>query len=145
MAFRFYLVRHAKAEAAGASDAARRLTPEGRASFAAHAGALAARMRVTRIVTSTLVRARETAEILARATGAPVEADDALSPGASSGRDLLALGRRLGAGVALVGHNPEMAEAVGLAAGRDRSVEPGAIAAIDADATGQQLAWLEAR
>lgn len=145
MTFRFFLVRHARAEPSGPSDAARRLTPEGRAAFTARAKALAGRMDVTRIVASPFVRARETAELLSRATGAKVELDDALSSGASSGRELLALGRRLGAGAALVGHNPEMAEAIAIAAGAGRQVEPGAIAAIDADATGQSLAWLEAR
>lgn len=136
-------MRHGRAEAKGTTDASRRLTPEGRAAFAALAEALAPRLRVVRIVTSPLARARETAALLSRATGAPVEEDHALAAGASEGRELLALGRRLGAGVALVGHNPEMAEAVALAAGEDRSVEPGAIAAVDADATGQRLAWLE--
>lgn len=142
---RFYLVRHAQAEPKGPDDASRRLTPEGRSSFAARAQGLAGRMRLARIVTSPLLRARETAALLARATGAPVEEEEALASGASSGRELLALGRRLGEGVALVGHNPELAEAIALAGGRDREVKAGAVAAIDADATGQRLAWLEGR
>jgi phosphohistidine phosphatase len=144
-AVRFYLVRHARAEPKGASgDAARRLTPEACALFAAHAKAFAGRTAVERIATSPLVRARETAELLAAATGAPVAAEEALAPSASSGRELLALGRKLGAGTALVGHNPELAEAVALAAGKGLDVTPGAIAAIDSDGERFHLAWLDA-
>jgi phosphohistidine phosphatase len=143
-AFRFYLLRHAAAEPAAASDAARRLTSGGRAAFEAHARALAPRMAVTRVVTSPLARARETAALLAAATGAAVEEDAALASGASSGAELLALGRRLGAGAALVGHNPEVAEAIAAVARRHAAVPAGAIAAIDVDGGGLRLAWLEA-
>jgi phosphohistidine phosphatase len=144
--FRFYLVRHAAAEptAAAGSDAARRLTPEGRDAFAAFARALAARMAVSRVVTSPLARARETAALLAAATGAEVEEDGALASGASEAAAILALARSLGAGVALVGHNPELAEAIAAAARRHVSVPAGAVAAIDADGAGVRLAWLEA-
>lgn len=142
---RFYLVRHGRAEAGSLSgDAARRLTPEGRATFAAHAKAVAGRMEVRRIATSPLARARETSELLAAATGAPVAEEAALDSGASSPRELLALGRDLGEGAALVGHNPELAEAIALAAGRQLEVRPGAVAAVDADGERFSLAWLEA-
>jgi len=142
---RFYLVRHAKAEAKDAAeDAARRLTREGRERFAAHAKAVAPRLAVSRIVTSPFARARETADLLARETGAEVVEESALASGASSGTDLLALGRRLGAGAALVGHNPELAEAVSLVAGKGLDVKTGAVAAIDADDDGLRLAWIEA-
>jgi phosphohistidine phosphatase len=143
---RFYLVRHARAEGKHpAGDAARRLTADGRDRFAAHAAALAPDLAASTIVTSPFARARETAELLARACGATVVEDPSLASGASSAQDLLALGRRLGAGVALVGHNPELAEAVALAAGAARDVEPGTIAAIDAEADGTfRLAWLRA-
>ncbi len=144
--FRFYLVRHGAAEpkAPSGSDGERRLTPTGRDAFAALARTLAPRMTVSRVVTSPLARARETAALLAAATGAPVEVDDALSSGATEAAALLALARRLGAGVALVGHNPEVAEAVAAAARRHVAVAAGAVAAIDADAAGVRLAWLEA-
>jgi phosphohistidine phosphatase len=142
---RFYLVRHGRAEAKHpAGDAARRLTPEGRARFAAHARALATEVALSSVVSSPFARARETAELLGAAAGAPVADDPALASGASSAGEILALGRRLGAGAALVGHNPELAEAVALAAGGSREVEPGAVAAIDADGSGYRLAWLKA-
>ncbi len=144
-AVRFYLVRHAAAEPRHTSgDAARRLTPEGRARFAAHAHAVAGRLEVVRVATSPFTRARETSELLAAATGAPVVEEEALASGASSARELLALARRLGAGAALVGHNPELAEAVALAAGRALEVKPGAVAAVDAEGERFRLAWLEA-
>jgi phosphohistidine phosphatase len=144
-AVRFYLVRHAKAEekASGGSDASRRLTAEGRERFAAHARRAAARLALSRIATSPLARARETADLLSQATGAPASDEEALSAGASSGRGLLELGRRLGAGVALVGHNPEIGEAIALAAGKGLDVKTGAIAAIDAEDGRYRLAWLE--
>ena len=142
MTVRFFLVRHGKAEGQASSDAARRLTAEGRDAFAAHARANAPRLPVSRIVTSPLVRARETAALLGVVTGAPVEEDDALASGASSGRGVLALGARLGAGAALVGHNPEFAEAIAIAAGKGEEVRPGAIAAIDVDGASYRLGWL---
>lgn len=145
-AVRLLLVRHGEAEGSHpAGDAARALTPAGRDRFAAHAAAHAARMGVRRIATSPLARARETAVLLSRATGAPLDEEAALAAGASSGRELLALGARLGDGTALVGHNPEIAEAIALAAGRHLGVRPGTIAAIEADGAALRLAWLEAQ
>lgn len=144
-AIRFYLVRHAAAAPKDAhGDVARQLTAAGRARFASHARALGWDLHVVRIATSPFVRARETADLLAVATGAPVEEDESLRSGESSGREILDLGRRLGAGAALVGHNPELADAIARAAGRALEVSPGAVAAIDADDAGFRLAWLRA-
>ncbi len=144
-ALRVYLVRHAKAEGdAPGGDAARRLTPEGRARFFALAGELANKTEISRIVTSPFVRARETAEILAAATGAPVAENPDLAPGRSTGRDILAWARSEGGGVALVGHNPEMAEAVALAAGHAEKLPAGSVAAVDLAEGGSRVAWIEA-
>jgi phosphohistidine phosphatase len=139
---RVYLVRHAKAEKAEGpgGDAARTLTRKGREKFEALARALALPLR--RIATSPLVRARETADLLAAATGAPIEEDEALAAGASTGKELLALARKAGDGTALVGHNPEIAEAIALAAGREEHVPAGSVAALDVDGTRVKLAWL---
>jgi phosphohistidine phosphatase len=140
-----YLVRHGKAEkhAPQGGDVARALTAEGRARFEALAVALSGRMKPTRILTSPLVRARQTADILARATGAPLAEEEALASGASDGRALLDLARRAGEGAALVGHNPELAEAIALAAGGELKVKPGTIAAVELDGRGARLAWIE--
>lgn len=139
----FFLVRHAEAEkGAGVRDAERGLTPPGRAAFEALARALAPSLRLARVVTSPYRRARETAEILAAVTGAPVEVDSSLAAGCSTGGELLAMGRAAGSGVALVGHYPELAEAVGLAAGGPRDVPPGTVAAVEAGPGGRDLAWI---
>jgi len=143
MPARVYLVRHGKAEKSAASDAARRLTPEGRERCAALVRALARKLEVSRILTSPLERARETAEILAEATGAEVAEEPLLACGASTGQGILVLARSAGAGAGLVGHNPELAEAISLAAGREVEVKPGAIAAVDLDGAGARLAWIE--
>lgn len=144
MSVRFYLVRHGRAEVRHpAGDAARRLLPEGRAAFAAHARAVAAELRLTRIATSPFARAQETAALLGEATGAPVQPIAELSSGASDARALLRLGAALGEGVALVGHNPEVAGAVALAAGRQVEVPPGTVVAVDADAAAFRVAWVK--
>jgi phosphohistidine phosphatase len=141
---RVYLVRHAKAEKdAPGGDPARRLTPEGRQAFTALAAALRDRLRLARVVTSPYARARETAELLARGTGIGVEEDPDLASGRIEGRAILAAARLAGDGAALVGHNPEIAEAIALAAGEERKVRPGTIAAVDLGDDRPRLAWLE--
>jgi len=143
---RVYLVRHAKAEQdppeGQAGDAARRLTSDGRARFSALARTLSGKLEATRILTSPFRRARETAEILAGLTRAPLAEEPLLASGRSSGAEVLALARRSGAGAVLVGHNPELAEAVALVGGRGAKVPPGAVAALDLDERGARLAWL---
>lgn len=139
---RVFLVRHAKAEREPAhDDAARPLSAEGRARFRAHARELAREIRVTRIVSSPLLRARQTADLLAEATGAAVEEEERLAAGASDGKALLALAGGLGDGVALVGHNPELAEAVQIVAGDAVEVKPGTVAALEVDGGAFRLAW----
>jgi phosphohistidine phosphatase len=135
-----YLVRHAKAEQGSpGGDAARRLTREGRDRFRRQLDAIAGQLRLRRIVTSPYARAVETAELLSEATGAPVEQDVRLASGASGGRELLRLAAELGPGTALVGHNPEVAEAIHLAGDQEAAVPPGSVAAVGADG---RLAWL---
>jgi len=135
-----YLIRHARAERdAPGGDELRRLTPEGRDAFRESILSLVGRLTVRRIHASPVVRARQTGDLLAAMTGAPIEEEEELSSGASSARRLLALALELGDGAALIGHNPELAGAIGLAAGRDVEVPPGTVAAIGLDG---KLAWL---
>jgi phosphohistidine phosphatase len=136
-----FLVRHAEA-ATGGVDADRRLTAAGRAAFSDLLTGLGPRLSVKRVLTSPFRRARETAEILSRATGAPALPEDELASGHCGGRELLALLRQEGTGTALVGHNPEVAEAVALAAGRDVPVPPGTVAAIDLSGAAPRLSWV---
>jgi phosphohistidine phosphatase len=136
----FYLIRHARAEAtAPAGDQHRQLTPAGRDAFRETVASLAGRLEVRRIHASPVLRARQTGDLLSALTGAPLEEEEELSSGTCSGRQLLQLGRELGAGAALIGHNPEVAQAIALASGRDADVPPGTVAAIGLDG---RLAWI---
>jgi phosphohistidine phosphatase len=136
----WYLIRHARAEgSAPGGDAERRLTPEGRDRFRETVLALVGRLAVKRILVSPLLRARQTGDLMAAMTGAPLEIEEELASGASTPARLLALGAELGDGAALVGHNPELGEAIGRAAGRDVDVPPGTVAAIGLDG---RLSWL---
>jgi phosphohistidine phosphatase len=142
---RVYLVRHGKAEGDHPDgDGARRLTAEGRGRVARLLENLerGEELAVARVRTSPLVRARQTAGLLVAFTGAPLEEEPALESGRSTGRELLALARRAGPGTALVGHNPEIAEAISLASGRAEEVKPGTVAAVDLLPSGPRLAWL---
>ena len=136
-----YLVRHAEAEAGG-HDADRRLTSSGRAAFSGLLQVLGPKLAPNRILSSPSRRARETASILALSTGAPAESSDDLASGHAGGRELLELARHAAAGTALVGHNPELAEAVAIAAGKPLPVPPGTVAALDVSGPAPRLLWL---
>src|SRR4051812_11310493 len=117
---RLLIVRHAEA-ASGAPDELRPLTPAGRE----HARAVGARLRqegfaADAVLSSPLLRARETAEALG--LGAP-EVDDRLAPGASplDVRDV-ATGR--GETVVVVGHQPDCGKAVAALSGGDEPAFP---------------------
>ena len=76
------LVRHATAEEArpGLTDAERALTPRGRERMnAAVPGLLAWGLQPARLLSSPLLRARQTAEIVSEACGVPVEILDTLA------------------------------------------------------------------
>jgi phosphohistidine phosphatase len=142
---RLYLVRHAQAESNHPlGDSARRLTPDGRDDFRSRAGRLAAEVRVARVLTSPYARSRETAELLAAATGAPVEPEEALASGRSSAQELIRIARLRGDGTALVGHNPEIADAVAFVGGREIPVPPGTVACLEVEEDGNwpRLAWV---
>ena len=119
---RVIVVRHAEA-APGEPDELRALTAEGRET----ARALGERLRGTKIdavVSSPLLRARETAEPIARAAGVDPETDERLSPGATADdvRDAVA-GR--GDTVVVVGHQPDCGLAVLALTGREVAFPPG--------------------
>jgi phosphohistidine phosphatase len=103
---RLYLVRHAEAQS-GEPDELRRLTPEGRE----QARALGERLRAedahpAAILTSPLLRARETGGELARALDAATEPDERLAPGATADDIRAAIAGR-GDEVVVVGHQPD--------------------------------------
>ena len=103
---RLVLVRHAEA-APGEPDELRPLTPNGRDSARALGEQLAADdVRPDAVLTSPLLRARETGAELARALDAPVEPDERLAPGATT-ESVLQLVRGRGDTVVVVGHQPD--------------------------------------
>ncbi len=107
------LVRHGRAEENHSlGDASRALTAEGRTAFRAHARALTQRIELVGVVTSPLVRAVQTAELLADAFKLrEIAVRGELEPGARAAERIAGLGRELGPGWALVGHNPGLADA----------------------------------
>ncbi|MEW5855585.1 MAG: histidine phosphatase family protein [Myxococcota bacterium] len=137
-----YLIRHGVAEGMNpAGDHARRLTDEGRARFLAHVTALRPELSVRRILASPLVRAQQTAGLLAHVVGATVETEETLACGHLDGGGILKLAQQLGPNVALVGHNPEMADAVTRAAGRATGFNPGTVAALTFSGGRAVLLW----
>jgi phosphohistidine phosphatase len=121
------LIRHAEA-APGQPDALRPLTAAGRQA----ARALGERLeRLDAVVTSPLLRARETGAELARVTGAPALADERLAPGADAGAVLEAVSGR-GEIVAVVAHQPDCSSiAAALTGGPEPAFAPGAMIEID--------------
>lgn len=115
------LVRHARAEDDHpAGDFERALTADGRAIFKKHAKLLSRQTRLLGVVTSPLVRAVQTAEILAEAFGVlDVVVRPELAPGQRAARKIAALAEELGPGWALVGHNPSLLMAASRALGKD--------------------------
>jgi phosphohistidine phosphatase len=103
---------------------------------------------VSHVVSSPLVRARQTAEILAEVMGLSVEVTSTLAPGGELAKFVRFVhGLKKVQGVVAVGHEPGMSQWVGeLCFGRSGRVEmkKGAVAGIelaDAGATGE-LVWL---
>jgi phosphohistidine phosphatase len=120
-AMQVYVVRHAEAEASGGreGDAGRALTPRGRAQAAeAAAGLRSLGVALDRLLASPLLRAQQTATLLAPALGRPgietVAALDGRAPPEAILAELHACGAE--ERVALVGHMPGLGELVALAA-----------------------------
>jgi phosphohistidine phosphatase len=109
-----FLVRHADADAdipEGMDDAARSLTAKARQKAYAHFAALKPRMQgVGRILTSPLVRAVQTAQILAlaQALEVPLRVDRSLLPDMPVGSLDGVLAEHRKEDLVLVGHNPSM-------------------------------------
>lgn len=126
-----YLVRHAEATP-GDPDELRALSGEGRE----QARQLGERLKAEGVepdvvLTSPLLRARETGEALARATGTTSEADDRLSPGASADDVREAIAGR-GEHVVVVGHQPDCGRiAAALRGGEEPSFPAAGMIVID--------------
>ena len=127
---RVYLCRHAKA-APGEPDELRPLTPEG-VEQAERLGEQLAGERVppTIVLSSPFLRARQTAEAIARATGANLRTDPRLAPGATAGA-IRALVAEFAAPLATVGHQPDCSKIAIALTGSDPGFTPGTTHAIE--------------
>lgn len=104
-----FLVRHAHA-VSGEPDELRALSDRGREEARGLAQRLAGHHSPPAVVlTSPLLRARQTAEEIARTSGVPLEVDERLAPGATAELLREAIAELAGA-VAVVGHQPDCSE-----------------------------------
>jgi phosphohistidine phosphatase len=103
---RVYLVRHAEAEP-GEPDELRTLTTHGRRQAQELAERFARRgIRPEAVLSSPLLRARQTADAIAAGTGVAAEPDERLAPGATADDVRAAVAGR-GETVVVVGHQPD--------------------------------------
>ncbi|HVR13641.1 MAG TPA: histidine phosphatase family protein, partial [Gaiellaceae bacterium] len=103
---RVYLVRHAEAEP-GEPDELRTLTPHGRWQAKELGERLARRgIRPEVVLSSPLLRARQTAEAIATEAGVAAEPEERLAPGATAD-DVRAVVAGRGDTVVVVGHQPD--------------------------------------
>lgn len=128
-----YLVRHADS-APGEPDELRSLTPEGRD----QAHMLGERLREEgvepdAILTSPLLRARETGNILCEALQAtPPETDERLAPGATAAAVREAVADRGEQVVVVVGHQPDCGKiAAELSGGEEPAFPPAGMARLE--------------
>ncbi len=148
-----YIVRHAIADERGEAypnDAKRPLTPSGKAKFRkAVRGLSALGVKLDCILSSPLVRARQTAEILREELDGPdVVETAALSPGADF-RELAAELKNHArcSAIALVGHEPGIGETAARLSGCRHALQfkKGAVCRIDVEtlppAEAGQLRW----
>jgi phosphohistidine phosphatase SixA len=125
---RLFLVRHAEA-AAGEPDDLRPLTPAGRGA-AREVGVRLAGEQPDAVLSSPLLRARETAAAIAAAAGLEVEADERLAPGATAD-DVRSAAAGRGATVVAVGHQPDCSEIVLALTGREVRFAPAAFQEVE--------------
>ena len=130
-AVQLVIVRHAKA-AAGEPDELRPLTAEGREAARALGEQLAAEgLRPDAVLTSPLLRARQTGAEVARPAGLEAEPDARLAPGATA-EDVKAAAEERGETVVVIGHQPDCSQiAAALTGGPEPAFAPCAMLAID--------------
>jgi phosphohistidine phosphatase SixA len=124
---RLFLVRHDKAAPGepGEPDELRPLTKSGQTA-ARDLGARLAREHVDAVVSSPLLRARETAEAIARASDVELELDERLEPGTNLDA-VRAVVQGRGETVVVVGHQPDLSEITFALTGRIEEFKPGAV------------------
>jgi phosphohistidine phosphatase len=140
--YQIFLIRHGVAEERGEAwpdDTKRPLTPDGTSRMEKAARGLS-RLDITFdvILSSPLVRARQTADIVAARIGGhpPIVNTDALAPGSEYAAILAALEKHARKGrIALVGHEPGVGELAARLIGSRHAIEfkKGAVCRIDLD------------
>jgi phosphohistidine phosphatase SixA len=128
---RLYLVRHAEA-APGEPDELRPLTEAGHAAARALGEQLAA-AAPDAVLCSPLLRARETADHIARPAGLTATPDERLAPGAGLD-DVRAAVAGKGATVVVVGHQPDCSQIVFAHTGNEIGFAPADVAELELDA-----------
>jgi phosphohistidine phosphatase len=130
---RVYLVRHAEAEP-GEPDELRRLSPEGKRQARELGEQLRGEgLKPNAILTSPLLRARETGDELAMALGRNPETDERLAPGATVDGLRAAVSER-GENVVAIGHQPDLGEIVAALTGEPEPRLPaGGLVVVDLD------------
>jgi phosphohistidine phosphatase len=125
-----HLCRHAKA-AGGEPDALRELTRKGIEQAHALGRLLAASPDPpATVLSSPLVRARQTAEIVADETDAELRIEPLLAPGATVA-ELRRAVTGAGGAVATVGHQPDCSDIALAVLGRDPGFPPGGTARVE--------------
>jgi phosphohistidine phosphatase len=123
-----YLLRHGEAEEGNGDDAARRLTPKGERQARAVGRALAnLGIKPDACLTSTKVRAADTARLACEALGLEPEETEVLRGGPF---DSMALASGRG-DVLLVGHEPDFSSEVARLTGGKVKLRKGGLAVID--------------
>ncbi len=128
-------------------DADRQLTKEGIAKLKESArGLRKLGLKIDALLSSPLVRAHETAQIVGRELGAELQLADELAPGCDLERLLGLLGEhRAAERVMFVGHEPDLSELVATLTGARVQMRKGGLARVDAEVLepGQgTLVWL---
>jgi phosphohistidine phosphatase len=147
---KLYFLRHgiaADVGPAGTGDAGRPLTQQGIEKMEAEArGLVRLGVRLEVLLSSPLVRARQTAEIVARELRMEVQLADALASGSDTRQLLDLLGQYEAESVMVVGHEPDFSRMIGdLTGGSQVVLKKGGLGRVDLDVLergGGALAWL---
>ena len=147
---RVYFLRHGIAtepEGYTGTDFERPLTDEGREKMEREAKAIERLdLEIDVVLTSPLVRAKETATIVAERLGLRVTDDERLDPSFDRARLTAILrDREASSGIMVVGHEPSMSETIGdLVGGAAIEFKKGGLACVEVDAPDSDgvLLWL---
>jgi len=131
---KLYLMRHGHADWPGwdRPDDERPLTKKGRAQMAAVAEALVARgVAPGAVLCSPLPRAQQTAAIVAAALGLAAVVEPSLAPGFGAAEIARLLAAHPAGDLMLVGHEPDLSEAVAALSGGRVEMKKAAVACIE--------------